>query len=110
MTLTIGNERVPLALDAEGVARVGGTRVTLDTVVAAFREGATAEEIVQRFPTLLLADVSSVLGFYLRRRSEVETYVAEQAAFQDQVRSENELRFPPEGIRERLLRRLPPKR
>lgn len=33
--------------DADGVVRVGGTRVTLDTIVFAFEEGATAEEITQ---------------------------------------------------------------
>ena len=32
--------------------RVGGTRVTLDALVAAFTGGATAEEIVQRYPSL----------------------------------------------------------
>jgi hypothetical protein len=38
-------ERVPLHTDADGVVRVAGTRVTLDTVVGAFEAGATAEEI-----------------------------------------------------------------
>lgn len=57
-------ETLPLEMDAHGVIRVGKTRVTLDTVVAAFDEGATAEEIVQQYPTLLLADVYSVIGYY----------------------------------------------
>lgn len=41
--------------DADGVVRVAGTRVTLDTVVAAFEEGATAEEIAQQYPSLAFA-------------------------------------------------------
>ena len=45
-------EEIPLAKDAHGVYRVGGTRVTLDVVLHAFHHGATAEEIVQKFPTL----------------------------------------------------------
>jgi hypothetical protein len=40
-------ERVPIHTDADGVVRVAGTRVTLDTIVVAFEAGATAEEIVQ---------------------------------------------------------------
>lgn len=36
MSLTIVNEVLPLTVDVAGVVRVGGTRVTLDTVVAAF--------------------------------------------------------------------------
>ena len=43
MALTIEPAPVPLRTDADGVVRVGRTRVTLDTVVAAFEEGATAE-------------------------------------------------------------------
>ena len=41
-------ERVPIHTDADGVVRVAGTRVTLDTIVAAFDAGATAEEIAQQ--------------------------------------------------------------
>ncbi len=49
MALTITNEVVPLRAEADGVIRVSGTRVTLDTVIAAFSEGATAEEIAQQY-------------------------------------------------------------
>jgi hypothetical protein len=48
MTIPIAAEPVPLEMDAEGVMRIDRTRVTLDTVIAAFVDGATAEEIVQR--------------------------------------------------------------
>ena len=40
-------EPVPIHTDADGIVRVAGTRVTLDTIVAAFDAGATAEEIAQ---------------------------------------------------------------
>jgi uncharacterized protein (DUF433 family) len=66
---------VPLQVDIDDVIRVGGTRVTLDTIVAAFREGATAEEIVYQYPSLDLADVYAVIGHYLQRRSDVDTYL-----------------------------------
>ena len=42
--LAIAAEPVPLEEDAHGVIRIGGTRVTLDTVISAFQEGLTAEE------------------------------------------------------------------
>ncbi len=35
MPLVIAAEPIPVEIDADGVARVGGTRVTLDTIVAA---------------------------------------------------------------------------
>lgn len=43
MTLSVELVSVPLSANSDGVMQIGGTRVTLDTVVAAFREGATAE-------------------------------------------------------------------
>src|SRR5215470_8610969 len=57
MVLAPTTEIIPLTVDAHGVLRVGNTRVTLDTVIAAFADGATAEEIVQQYPSLHLADV-----------------------------------------------------
>lgn len=50
-------ERVPIETDVDGVTRVGGTRVTLDTLLAAFDFGATAEEIAQQHDSVTLADV-----------------------------------------------------
>ncbi len=105
MMIAEQTEKLPLATDADGVIRVGGTRVTLESVVGAFHEGATAEEIVQQYPTLELADVYATLGFCLRHREEVEGYlknVREQATV---TRQENERRHPSPGIRERLLAR-----
>lgn len=105
MVPTFAAEVVPLAADTDGVIRVGKTRVTLDIVIEAFSEGATAEEIVQQYPTLHLADVYHVIGYYLRRRSEVDAYLRERRAQADAVRKENEARFDPRGIRDRLLAR-----
>ena len=65
MTLAIKTAPVPLSADATGTVRVGGTRVTLDTVVGAFSRGATAEQIVQQYPTLDLADVYAVISRHL---------------------------------------------
>jgi uncharacterized protein (DUF433 family) len=105
MGLTIKKEQVPLTLNSDGVMRVGGTRVTLDTVIAAFREGATAEEIVYRYPSLHLADVYAVLSYYLRQQPEVDTYLRQLRKIAEQVRQQNQDRFNPHNIRERLLSR-----
>ena len=65
-TLDIRPMQVPLTTTEDGVLRVGGTRVTLDTVVHAFGQGATAEEIVGRYPTLALDDGYATIAFLLR--------------------------------------------
>jgi uncharacterized protein (DUF433 family) len=101
------SEIIPLQTDSTGVIRIGGTRVTLDTVVGAFRDGATAEEIVQQYPSLNLADVYHVIGYYLRRTSEVEAYLQARKADAETLRRQNEARFDPQGVRARLLARRP---
>jgi uncharacterized protein (DUF433 family) len=105
MTLVTTTEIIPIQVDANGVARVGGTRVTLDTVITAFSEGATAEEIDQQYPSLDLADIYYVIGYYLRRPAEVEAYLRQRKTQADIVRKQNESRFDPQGVRDRLLAR-----
>jgi uncharacterized protein (DUF433 family) len=105
MGLTITKEAVPLHAAEDGVVRVGGTRVTLDTVVGAFQEGASAEEIAEQYPALTLADAYAAIGYYLRHQSEVEAYLAERAKASSRVREENQARFHAAGVRARLLTR-----
>lgn len=107
MSLAVAAEPIPLASDADGVVRIGGTRVTLDTLIAAFHEGATAETIAEQYPTLQLDQVYTVIGYYLRHQAEVGAYLQRRRQEATQVRQENEARFPPIGIRERLLARRP---
>ena len=57
---------------------MGKTRVTLDTVIAAFLEGATAEEIAQQYPSLQLSDVYIAIGYYLKHKVEVDAYLLER--------------------------------
>ena len=71
----------------------------------AFAEGATAEEIAQQYPSVPLADVYSIVGYYLRRRAEVDAYLWERRQLADQVRQQADTHADPAGIRERLLSR-----
>jgi uncharacterized protein (DUF433 family) len=105
MVLSPTTEVIPLAVDAHGVMRVGNTRVTLDMVLAAFADGATAEEIVQQYSSLHLADVYSVIGYYLRHTPEIDAYLHQRHAQREAVRQQNEARFDPHGVRARLLAR-----
>jgi uncharacterized protein (DUF433 family) len=98
-------EPVPLSRDTHGVLRVGTSRVTLDVVVDAFREGATAEEIAHQYPTLELADVYAVISYYLRHQRDVQVYLSRRRDDAATVRQHNEARDDPAGIRGRLLAR-----
>ncbi len=104
-TLNIQPIPLPLTLGKDGVARVGGTRVTLDTVVRAFIRGATAEEIAQQYPSLSLSDVYATISYYLQYRDEVDKYLEKRRKQAPAVKRENQKRFDQTGIRERLLAR-----
>jgi uncharacterized protein (DUF433 family) len=105
MMLQIHAEIAPIDVDSAGVVRVGGTRVTLDSVIHSFNQGATAEEITQQYPALHLADVYGAITYYLRFRDEVDAYLTHRQNEAIQIQRQNEIRFNPAGIRERLLSR-----
>jgi uncharacterized protein (DUF433 family) len=104
MTLTTQAEAPPLREDASGAVRVGDSRVLLELVIRAFQDGATPETVVQRYSTLALPDVYSVIAYYLRHRNEVEAYLArrEQQAEEARLRIESQQGDLSE-IRDRLL-------
>lgn len=101
----------PVRLDEGGAIRVGGTRVTLDSVLAAAREGdfseEIAEEIVSRFPSLRLGDVRAVLAWARLQPARVDNYLArredEAAELRGRVASLYGVEF--RGLKERLLAR-----
>ncbi|HEX8650470.1 MAG TPA: DUF433 domain-containing protein [Pyrinomonadaceae bacterium] len=92
-------------MNEAGVLRITGTRVSLDSVIYAFQEGATPEEIVQQYPTLDLKDVYAVISYYLQNQTEIEEYLAQRQVEHLKLKKEIESRFNPHGIRERLLAR-----
>jgi len=95
----------PLDTTSDGVIRVAGTRVSLETIVMAFDAGATAEEIVQRYPSLDLADVYAVISYVLGNRSAVDEYLRTRGTAIEALRTEIERHLPADGIRARLLAR-----
>ncbi len=107
MNLPAVSDPVPLTLaEDSGVIRVAGTRVTLDTVIGAFKSGATPEEIAQDYSSVPLADVYAVITYYLRHRSEVEEYLDRRAREHRELRCEIESRPGYQEFRERLLARM----
>jgi uncharacterized protein (DUF433 family) len=98
-------ESVPLTTDALGVVRVAGTRVTLDTVVETFLDGATAEAIQEQYPSLDLSDIYAVISYYLRHQREIDDYLQVRQAASAAKRESAEQQFSPIGVRDRLLAR-----
>jgi DNA-directed RNA polymerase specialized sigma54-like protein len=61
-------------------------------VIHAFQDGATPETIIQRYPTVTLADAYATVTYYLRHRDEVEAYLADREREADAVRQRIESR------------------
>lgn len=105
MSVEIVTKPVPLRYDSVGVLRVGDSRVSLDSVLAVFHEGATPEEIVQQYDVLLLADVYAVISYYLAHQQDIDGYLKIRRSQREKTRQEIENHHSPDGIRQRLLAR-----
>jgi len=96
---------VPLTENEHGVLRISGTRISLDSVIAAFEQGETPEQIVQNFPVLELSDVYAVITYYLRNREKVRDYLARQDREAEALRQKVQAEFPTNHLRERVLKK-----
>lgn len=87
MELVLQTEAPPLTLDGTGGLRIGNSRVLLELVIRAFEDGATPEAITQRYETATLADIYSVIAYYLRHRDEINTYLMAREERANKVRT-----------------------
>src|SRR5260370_25995329 len=55
---------------------VGGTRVSLDSLVYAFLRGAAPEGIAQSYPVLSLEEVYGAIAYYLANQVEIDAMLA----------------------------------
>ena len=98
---------MPLREEPAGVYRIGDTRVLLEVVVDAFRNGATPETIVQSYDTLRLADVYAVLAYCLTHQEQIDEYMQRHDAEAVAVRRRVQTVQPDQrGLRDRLMQRV----
>jgi uncharacterized protein (DUF433 family) len=79
-----------------------GARVTLESLIIPFLDGASPETLVDEFPTLSLEQVYGAITFYLAHRAEIDLYLKEIDRLWTE-RRKNQAPIPP-GLRERLDR------
>jgi uncharacterized protein (DUF433 family) len=61
----------------DGGYYVAGERVSLDSLVYAFRRGTSPESIRRSFPVLTLEQVYGAIAFYLAHEQEIDAYLKE---------------------------------
>lgn len=79
---------------------VAGTRIGLDVIVQAFRDGECAEDIARAYPSFKsLANVYGVILFILEHPDAIEEYLGEQKRLWKELQE----RYPmPEELLEQL--------
>ena len=103
--MAIKSDPLPIDVAPDGVLRVAGSRVTVDSIYAAFQEGASAEEIQLRYDSIPLADIYAVIAYCLRHSDEVAEYLQRRQATAKVSREEVERRQWVQQSRARLMSR-----
>ena len=105
-SLDLSPEPLPVEWDTCGVARVSGTRVSLQVVLGSYVcRSRKPEEIANDF-LLPLGDVYLVIGYYLRHKEEIDAYLEDCRRCDEATRMELEAQgFTPADWQERLRAR-----
>lgn len=98
-------DTAPLNQDSEGTIHLTGSRVTFDTLLAAYLRGDAAEQIQANFPLLSLAQIYGAIAWYLNHQGEAEAYLAERETQADDIRREIESQPEQSAFRELLRQR-----
>jgi uncharacterized protein (DUF433 family) len=64
--------------EGEGNYYVAGSRISLDSIVYAFRRGQSPETICQNFELLRLEEVYGAIAYYLDNQAGVDSYLIRQ--------------------------------
>lgn len=100
---------LPLTLTEDGTIRITGTRVSLDSVVHEYNQGATPEEIAVSFPALRIEDIYAAITYYLNNHEQVEEYLRQQEvdaeAIRRRIESAPDYQLKMQDLRARILKR-----
>ena len=86
----------------DGNYYVAATRISLDSIVHAFRRGESPETICQNFELLGLEEVHGAIAYYLANQADIDAYLTAQSdKWAEGKRNAEPL---PTNLRERLTR------
>lgn len=95
-------QALSLTRGEDGVIRVVGSRVTLDSLVREFQRGSTAEQIQEDFPSLALSQIYAAITYYLQNTASVGQYLHAQERAAAEIRRDIESHQNSGSLRERL--------
>jgi uncharacterized protein (DUF433 family) len=88
--------------ERDGNYYVAGTRISLDSIVHAFRRGESPETICQNFEVLRLEEVYGAIAYYVANQTDIDSYLIRQ----NEKWAEGKRNAEPlsSDLRERLIR------
>ncbi len=85
----------------DGNYYVAGTRISLDSIVHAFRRGESPETICQNFDLLRLEEVYGAVAYYLVNQPDIDAYlICQDEKWAEGKRNSEPL---PANLRDRLM-------
>lgn len=88
--------------ELDGNYYVAGTRISLDSIVHAFRRGESPETICQNFELLRLEEVYGAIAYYLANQAYIDDYLIRQD--EKWVEGRRNAEPLPANLRQRLIR------
>ena len=88
--------------ERDGNYYVAGTRISLDSIVHAFRRGESPETMCQNFELLRLEEVYGAIAYYLANHADIDAYLIRQN--EKWVEGRRNAEPLPANLRERLMR------
>lgn len=95
----------PFRRDEAGGIRIGQSRVTLDSLLAAYHSGFTPEEIAFQYSVLHLEEIYAAISYYLNHRQEIDNYLDQRCQKAQQQRSDFVQQYNLADLRQRLIDR-----
>jgi uncharacterized protein (DUF433 family) len=96
-------QTVPLTMWEDGSVRITGSRVPLDALIYEFKNGATAEQIHEDFPSLHLKDIYGSIAYYLANIEAVEDYFQQQQVAAEETKQFIESKIDTEDLRKKII-------
>ena len=78
----------------DGGYYIAGKRISLDSVVHAFRRGAAPESILRSFPLLTLEEIYGAITYYLAHQQEVDAYLEQEESEFEKMRQASRKAHP----------------
>ena len=88
MSIMLDSLLVATADVCGGRIRIDGTRITVHRIATLYKQGFSAEDVIQTYPHLSLSQVYAALAFYHANRAEIEAELAAEDAAYDELKNQ----------------------